>query len=245
MGNRHWRLALQRHGQPAWNESRNSAQGVKQAVQALSAGSLRSCVPSAYRAYLEAQRQHHGALVEEFVVDRSRAVWNMMTFRKKRACLDRAANRFIEAATKGQPKERKLVVGIGTGTFASGGKGEISMPTDKIIEAFKRAFDRVRRTGREVRVFPIWEFRTTMCCCACGQETTPPVVRQTWKCRRTGETRTKDGPSRRLRQCTGCIPGSSVRRDRDVQGARNMLWLVVAEYYGLPRPDYLDKQTGR
>ena len=82
------------------------------------------------------------------------------------------------------------------------------------------------------------EFRTTMCCCACGQVTTPPTVHRWRANRETGLLVVQDGKSRRLRRCTTCDHAGKLR-DRDVQGARNILWITQALYYGLPRPEYL------
>ena len=49
--------------------------------------------------------------------------------------------------------------------------------------------------------------------------------------------------SRRLRCCTTCRDTGKIR-DRDVQGARNILWLTFALYYGLERPKYLRRGDG-
>ncbi len=70
-----------------------------------------------------------------------------------------------------------------------------------------------------------------MCCCACGAVTVAPTIRDP----KTGRER----PSRRLRLCTSCNNTADKLRDRDVQAARNILWLTIYKYYGLERPEYL------
>jgi hypothetical protein len=71
-----------------------------------------------------------------------------------------------------------LVLGIGAAGFASGGRGELSAPTSELSKALKRAIGSERSKGRQVTVLSVDEFRTTMCCCACGEVTAPPRVRR-------------------------------------------------------------------
>ena len=82
----------------------------------------------------------------------------------------------------------------------------------------------------------ICEFRTTMCCCACGAVTRAATVPA------RGGAAARN--SRRLRVCTGCETQGK-RRDRDVQAARNMPWLLQHEYYGAARPRYLCRDWWR
>lgn len=140
----------------------------------------------------------------------------------------------------------------------------------------KRGIEAIRKTGRSVVTYSVDEFRTTMCCCACGAVTKPPKVLHRTRNKTTGEVEIHEGPSHRLRCCTQCKsskaetaplrqqrrnkttgkmeirdgPPRCLRRrtqcssdgklrDRDVQGARNILWLTQALYFGAPRPEYL------
>ena len=96
----------------------------------------------------------------------------------------------------------------------------------------------MRESGRHVVVYSVDEFRTTLCCCECGSVTTAPMVRHRRKDKTTGEVVIHDEPSRRLRQCTQCSEDGKLR-DRDVQGARNILKLTQALFFGLPRPEHL------
>ena len=223
----------------SWEKQRvNASPGLRQAHDALSTGSLRSCDTDAWSRYMAAEHAHRAVLHADYYVDKERELWRMRAFRKKRSCLDRAVGSIIAAATKGQPKSRPLVIGIGDAAFPPNGpRGEIAVPTSKLASAYKRAFDRERRKGRRVAAFPISECYTTKGCCACGAETTPPTVRKRWKTKK-GVSKSADGPSWRLRCCTSCTPNGKLR-DRDVQAARNMLWATMAMIRGEERPAHL------
>ena len=215
------------------------------AVDCLSAsGGLRNCDPELWRAYLAAETAHRQVLDDEFVGNVDRAKWEMRMFRSKRKSLDQAMRRLMVAATttpagRRQPLERPLVVGVGAANFAAcGPQGELPAPISQLSKAMRRAIQAVRATGRHVVTYSVDEFRTTMCCCACGSVTLAPTVRRRKRNKITGEADIQDGPSRRLRRCTTCSPDGKLR-DRDVQGARNILWLTQALFFGLPRPDYM------
>ena len=159
--------------------------------------------------------------------------------RGKRQCLDSSVQRLLLNALEGIPRNRPLVLGIGNAGFPSNGpRGELPAPTSELSKALKRGLQNVRKTGRVVTTLSVDEFRTTLCCCACGSITTAPMVVRRFRSRENGESVIANGQSRRLRCCTTCSPTGKLR-DRDVQGSRNILWLTVAEYYGLPRPSYL------
>ena len=99
-----------------------------------------------------------------------------------------------------------------------------------MTKALERALRREELLGRLVERRSIDEFRTTMCCCACGA-----VTQAAWVNNKGVRAR-----SLRLRSCTTCETASKLR-DRDVQGARNILWVTMYEYYGLERPGYLSR----
>ena len=220
----------------SWEAARMAqSPNIRAACDALSqSGGLKNCDPASWIAYLEVETLHRPMLDEEFVDNVERAKWAMRLHRNKKRSLDSACGRFMKAAAGEGP----LVMGIGTGGFAPTGRGELPAPTAELTRALKRAIDRVRAKGRTVIILQIDEFRTTMCCCACGSVTNRPTVRRRKEDPRTGETTLQDGPSRRLRRCTTCDHAGKLR-DRDVQGARNILWLTQAMYYGLPRPAYM------
>ena len=51
------------------------------------------------------------------------------------------------------PSTRPLIFGVGSSKFAAGGKGEISVPVNKMAQAMERAYERERkRSGRQVVV---------------------------------------------------------------------------------------------
>jgi len=226
-----------------WEAARIDANpDLRNAYDALSLGSLRSCDPGSWEARFRAESVHESALRADLFGDKERERWKMIAFRKKKACLDRAVGEFVSAALKGEPKSRPLVVGIGDAAFPPNGpRGEIAVPTSKLAAAYKRAFDRVRRTGRRVAVFPISEKYTTKTCCDCGSVTEPPMVQRTWRTR-DGTIRTEYGESRRLRCCRTCTPIGKLR-DRDVQAARNMQRATVALINGRARPAHLCRAT--
>jgi hypothetical protein len=220
-----------------WEASRMvQSPNLRAACDALSqSGGLKNCDPVRWAAYLTVEAEHRTMLDEEFVDDIERAKWAMRLHRNKKRSLDGACNRLMKA----MDGEGPLVIGIGTAGFAPTGRGELPAPTAELTKALKRAIERARARGRVVVVLQIDEFRTTMCCCACGSVTDRPPVRRRKEDPDTGEmTMLQDGPSRRLRRCTTCDHAGKLR-DRDVQGARNILWLTQAMYYGLPRPSYM------
>lgn len=224
-----------------WENGRMEANpAVRTAIDKLSnAGGLRNCFLDTWRNFLRVDLENSAVLDAEFL-DQGRALWSMLKFRKRKASLDRAASRLVSAATSGEPMSRPLVMSIGDAKFSPTGRGEISVPTAALHRALSRALDRERSKGREVVVQMVDEFRTTKCCCACGAVTAAPQVRAR---RNRGGAETYR-QSCRLRQCTECEPAGR-RRDRDVQAARNILWIGVAQYLGLDRPEYLCRPSRR
>jgi hypothetical protein len=218
---------------------RDAAVGLEAAQAALSLGSLHSCDPESWSRYLAAERTHETIFrADYFGADKGRELLKMIAFRKKKACLDRAIGELIDLATKGEPKDRPLVFGIGDAAFPPNGpRGEIAVPTSKLAAAYKRAFARERKKGRRVVSFPISEMYTTKACCKCGAETVPPAVTRRWKTYK-GEQKTVNGQSGRLRCCTTCTPIGKLR-DRDVQAARNMFLATEALIRGEARPAHL------
>jgi len=222
-----------------WEANRiKSNPELRVAYDALSLGSLHSCDPDSWDTRFRTESVHKSVLRTDLFEDKERERWKMIAFRKKKTCLDRAVGEFISVALKGEPKTRPLVVGIGDAAFPPNGpRGEIAVPTSKLATAYKRAFERVRKTGRRVAVFPISEHYTTKACCECGSITEPPLVKRTW-CTRDGTRMIVDGESRRLRCCRTCETIGKLR-DRDVQAARNMHRATIALVNGRARPAHL------
>jgi hypothetical protein len=233
---------MMRHGrQRRWEQARMTAlPEVRAGVTALSAtGGVHNSDGDKWLAYLAAETQHRQALDDEFVANVERAKWRMVMHRGKRRCLDSSVRRMLRSAVDGVPVERPLVVGVGNAGFPSNGPcGELPAPTSELSKAMRRALAGIQATGRSVITQSLDEFRTTMCCCACGSVTSAPTVTRRRRDRTTGEMVIANDPSRRLRCCTTCSSTGKLR-DRDVQASRNILWLAAAEYYGLPRPEYL------
>lgn len=229
---KHYYAAMGYWRQQKWSQARGQSNEVQAALNALSsAGGLQNCDPARWDATMEAERDHHEVLYREYVENPEYAVWRMRLFRKKRSALDRACHDLIREAVRGEPRERPVLIGVGDASFAPTGRGEMAVPTTMLGVALKRAIKRARENGRHVEMRKIGEFRTTMCCSACGAVTQPAMVGE-------GDARRR---SRRLRLCTECETTGKLR-DRDVQAARNMLWLLQHEYYGAARPCHLSRE---
>ena len=225
---RHWR-------RQRWDRERASVALVKTALEALSNVALSTTDSSPLGRLLASkavEAQWWSVLFQEYVVDKGRALWKMRTLRRKKACLDRACSAIVRTATAGD-MTRDLVIGVGDAGFASTGPGELSAPTSSVTKALRRLKcrrDAVQsRGGGRTALLSIPEYKTTVCCCACGAETSCPEVKTAQGMR----------PSRRLRACTSCDKTRCRLRDRDVQAARNMLWLTLYMFYGLERPWYM------
>ena len=219
--------------QQRWEAKRRyQVDGLDAALSDLSAcnGSLASPRPDVWDKYVDAERTHSELLDGEYVVDKGRALWKMRMFRFKRSSLDRAVSNLIKTARRGD-NSRTIVLGIGDGGFPSTGPGELAAPT----AALTRAFVRAKRRHENVELRKICEFRTTLCCCACGAVTEAPTVVDAG----TGRQRR----SRRVRACRSCAAQTPFKlRDRDVQASRNILLLTMLQYYGLERPVELSRK---
>jgi len=259
----------------SWSASRMQQPLVAEALEEMSrAGGLRNCNPDVWDATLQVEKSYQDVLDMEFLEVPDYSLWRMRMFRLKRASLDRATFKLLKRAMHGQPAGRGLVVGVGDGSFCSTGRGELSAPTTSMDKAMSRSIrmfrdipknknrrreekNPERLPERKVEFLRVPEYASTMCCCACGQLTLPaPVIVRD---RETGEE--KMTTSRRLRLCTMCDPTDGKRygerssptehafgvrrRDRDVQGARNLLWIMKLEYMGGDRPWYLTRRGRR
>lgn len=168
--------------------------------------------------YIRKVNTHHQVLHDEYIIDKERALWKMRLYRFKKRSIDLAIRRILVKA-----KDRPIVIGIGSASFPSTGKGEKAVPTTSLMKAFIKAH---YRHHKRIVLLKVDEFRTTLCCCACGNVTEAKVK--------------VDGKrSARLRSCTKCDETIDKVRDRDVQAARNMLWLTQYMYHGAERPFYM------
>jgi hypothetical protein len=241
-----------------WEQDRMAAsEPLRVALAHLSlSGGLKNCDPAMWQRYLHTEATYRDVLDREFVENDKRPLWTMSIFRAKRRSLGGAVCRLFSATTTDPatervfPKDRPMVLSIGAAGFASTGRGELPAPTAELTRALMRAVKRERENGREVVTMSLDEFRTTMCCCACGAVTEPArVKRRKRRGRDEGEEVSEeivetDVKSRRLRCCTSCLPTGKLR-DRDVQGARNILWLSYAQYFGFERPLYMRRPSSK
>jgi hypothetical protein len=209
-------------------ERRHNNHALRDALEALSDTEYKTPEWTRMCDYLHTEAAHWHALVADAYTDVERPLWRMRLYRFKRSALDQAAKQFVSA---GNCPERPVVLGIGDAKFAATGKGEQSVPTTGLTRALVRA---ARRSNRCVLFTALAEHLTTRMCCACCAETTQPELLG-----KRGKRDRRDGRSRRLRLCTLCNTSGGKRRDRDVQAARNILWLLFCKYFGVPRPEYL------
>lgn len=172
--------------------------------------------------YTQSVSSHFETLKREYIEDKERALWRMRMYRLKKRALDKAVQCVIERCGK-----KDIVIGIGDAGVLPTGPREKSMPTNQIVKVFLKA--KYKQKTRKIKIVSINEFKTTVCCCACGCDTSPFILNN-------------GSRSRRLRLCTECIQGDPKRRDRDVQAARNMLWLTQYMHLGCERPWYLCRQ---
>ena len=97
------------------------------------------------------------------------------------------------------------------------------VPTKALTRA---VLHHLRRKGQPYTLLKVDEFRTTMCCAACGYATQPAV-------------KSGGAQSTRLRVCRVCGENTHklCERDRDVQAARNILRLTYLQWHEEPRPE--------
>ena len=169
-----------KHGvRKRWEQDRVSSQPMLKAVldQLSTTNGLGNCDPESWDAYLSIDAQHAGLLEEEYIKNIDRALWKMRMFRLKRRSLDRGVQTLMTSALKDEPIERPFAFAVGNAGFPCNGKrGELPAPTAQLTLAYKRALNRVARTGRKVFIYSLDEYNTTKCCCACGSETVRPIV---------------------------------------------------------------------
>lgn len=196
-----------------WEDERSNRQPVRDALTDLSDNEKINV-----KSYIRAVSNNSAVLKFEYLYNKERPLWAMRLYRFKKRSQDKAVQKVFDKG-KGLP----LILGFGDAKFACTGKNEKAMPTVEIMKAFYKA--RYRYNGKVI-FKKIDEHRTTLCCCACGHMTTSPMKPNG---RRSG----------RLRLCSNCNETNGKLRDRDVQAARNILWLTQHVVYGCERPSYL------
>ena len=105
--------------------------------------------------------RHSAVLEKEYIEGAKLPKFREDADRKKRRALDLCGQRIITAATTDEggkkriANDRPLIIGVGDSAFPSGGRGEISVPTNKVVRALERAVRREQDRGRRVEIRPV------------------------------------------------------------------------------------------
>lgn len=192
-----------------------------EAIAALSqAGGFKNGNVEKWKATLNAFSTHQEILIQEQLVDKTRAIRSMRRFRWKKAFMDQSAKLFVEKAIR---KKQRVVIGIGDGDFPSTGRGEKSVPTKGFLNTITRVL-KIHHIKDLVKVKKINEYNTTKCCHRCHNVMKTQTTRFGRECLR-------------YRLCVNCSNKTvDKRRNRDVNAAKNIRNLLHLEMQGLPRP---------
>ncbi len=211
------------HRMAVWERSRMHGTAWGAALAELSeTGGLRNNDLMTWRNFLEVQGKNIDVLLEEQVNNIERAKRKMFRFRKKKSWMDRRMKEWLAPAHK---LKQQMVIGVGDGKFASGGRGELSVPTSALQTAFKKSL-KVLKIKRLVKTVPVDEYNTTKCCHRCDN------IMQLIPCHERN--------CQRYRLCTHCSQETGgKRRHRDVNAARNILHLLDLMIEGKERPEHL------
>ena len=210
------------HRFKVWERSRmvNTPWGTLLAELADTGGLRNSCLATWIK-FLDVQGRNMNVLLDE-QMNIERAKIKMFRFRQKKSWMDKNMKHWLEPAHK---RKKQMVIGVGDGKFASGGKGELSVPTSGIQMAFRKAL-KMLKIKRIVKVVSIDEHNTTKCCHKCDN------VMDQIPCH--------GRHCQRYRLCTHCSPETNgKRRHRDVNAARNILRLLKLQVDGEERPQHL------
>ncbi len=142
---------------------------LKTSIESLSlSGGTSNCDADKWISYLQKENTYREILDKEYVTKVERAKWKMKMFRSKAKSLDNAANRLFDSALtrdgKCLPIDRPLIIGFGSANINNCGmKGRMAAPLSRLEEAMNRGIDRIKKSGRQVVIYAVDEFRTTMC----------------------------------------------------------------------------------
>ena len=221
----------------AWENARGAeAPAFKQACDALAACGGTGMGVAQLHAFLDVSRAHRAALSAELLDGPAaiqRAKWGMVRYRADRSQWDRFALKLLAwresdtGVAGGTPRELvRVEVLMGDVNFASGGRGEESVPTKSLWRKLASAVVRHRLPVRFHA--PADEYRTTKCCCACGEVTTSLTTRlrlcTSDECSAGEEWEREEGgeapPSRRRRK-RRAAPATAPQRADDTLVARS------------------------
>ena len=131
-------------------------------------------------------------------------------YRKKRKVLDGFFQSMHKKGTQ------KPVIAYGQGGFASGGAGEVSVPTENVKKKCKMYFDTVE----------VDEYRTSCVCPCCDA-----LLSKVWKKKTDGKVHEVRG----LRRCSSTVCSQASFKNRDSVGARNILRCLLERPNSLTR----------
>ncbi len=185
------------------NEQRNGTPWGHALMQLAQTGGLKNTCLNTWRNFLQVQIQHLDVCIAEQINNIERARKKMFRFRMKKRWLDNPCIKLLQPAIR---DKKYTIIGIGDGKFASGGKGEQSVPTEKLMATLKKSI-KIKKLERLVKIVKVDEYNTTKCCHRCGNEMQKLTTSYGKECLR-------------YRLCTNCKHETTdKRRHRDVNAA--------------------------
>ena len=216
---------VQRHKQlEKWEKGRmTGTQWGAALAEIAAAGGFRNGKLEVWERTLRVMSRHMTALKMEQVEGKDRAFFKMSRLRARKRFLDGSWKKILQPLLA--DKGRQGALGRGDAKFASGGKGEKSVPTEGVTQSLRRVIGMCQLKER-LRVCGIAEDNTSKCCHRCEAVMTPLII--------------NSKVNLRYRLCPNCGTNPiGKRRNRDVNASKNMLKLLDCQLLGLPRPEYL------
>ena len=207
-----------------WEKSRmTGTQWGTALAEIAAAGGFRNGKLDVWERTLSIMKRHMTTLKMEQVDMKERAFFKMSRLRAKKRFLDGSWKQILKPLLA--DKKRHGALGRGDAKFASGGKGEKSVPTEGVTKSLNRVMGMCQLKER-LHICGIAEDNTSKCCHRCESVMAPMII--------------NNKVNLRYRLCPSCGTNPiGKRRNRDVNASKNMLKLLECQLRGLPRPEYL------